>query len=106
MESDDELISRCCREPAAFRDLIERFKLRLYSFILHLAGHGPADDLFQEVWIKVFQNAPRYEPRGKAASWLFKIANNACLDHFRRTKRAFPEAQAGDAQDQIGRAHV
>lgn len=87
MDEDDELIGRCGRDPAAFRALVERFKMRLYSFIIHLAGHDAADDIFQEVWLKVFTGADRYQARGRAASWLFKIANNACLDHLRKRKR-------------------
>ena len=87
MDADDKLILACTRDPSAFRALVECFKMRIYSFIIHLAGREAADDLFQEVWLKVFKSAGRYEARGKAASWLFKIANNVCLDHLRKRGR-------------------
>lgn len=86
MDNDDELIRRCAADPEAFRELVERFQMRIYSFLIHLAGRQAAEDLFQEVWLKVFRNAASYEPRGKAISWLFKIANNLALYH--RVKRA------------------
>lgn len=80
MDNDDELIRRCTADPEAFRELVERFQAKIYSFLIHLAGRQAAEDLFQEVWLKVFKNASSYEPRGKAVSWLFKIANNLALD--------------------------
>lgn len=94
MEEADELIRRCSEDPEAFRALLELFRLRLYSFLNHLAGADAADDLFQEVWLRVLRAASGYEPRGKAASWLFKIANNACLDHLSR--RGLPVDPDGD----------
>lgn len=84
MRNDDELIEACRRDPAAFRALVERYQGRLYAFLTRLAGREAADDLFQEVWLKVYRNADRYDARGKAASWLFKIANNAAFDRLAR----------------------
>ena len=84
MADVDRLILTCAKDSDAFRALMQMFQDRIYSFLIHLAGHEAADDLFQEVWLRVFQAAPRYEPRGKGASWLFKIANNVALSHFRR----------------------
>jgi len=88
MDSDDDLVLRCRSDPDAFRGLVERYKARLYSFLIRLAGREAADDLFQEVWIKVYDAADRYEARGKAASWLFKIANNLAINHVTRSARA------------------
>lgn len=53
MENDDDLILRCGRDPAAFRALVERHQGRIYGFLMRLAGRERADDLFQEVWLKV-----------------------------------------------------
>lgn len=97
MENDDDLILRCRRDPAAFRALVERHQGRLYGFLIRLAGRERADDLFQEVWLKVLKNSSRYEARGKAVSWLFKIAHNAAFDDFSRQKREFSRLrQDGD----------
>jgi len=58
MDTDD-LIRRCRSDPAAFRRLVEQFERPLYSFLNHLAGRDAADDLFQEVWIRVLRSAGR-----------------------------------------------
>lgn len=87
MESDDALILRCRSDPAAMRGLIERYQARIYSFLIRLAGREASDDLFQEVWVRVFENADRYEARGKAASWFFKIANNLAMNHLSKRRK-------------------
>ncbi len=88
MTNDDELILACRSDPAALGALIERFSARLYAFLIRLSGQDAADDLFQEVWLKVQEGAGGYRPRGKAASWIFKIAHNAAADASRRRKGA------------------
>ncbi|MBI3299062.1 MAG: sigma-70 family RNA polymerase sigma factor [Elusimicrobia bacterium] len=99
MPEADRLIQGCRQDPELFRELVGLFQARLYSFLIRLAGRQAADDLFQEVWLRVYQAAPRYEARGKAASWIFKIAHNVALQHHgRRAKQ--PEA-AGDALDAL-----
>lgn len=105
MENDDDLILRCRRDPAAFRALVERYQGRIYGFLIRLAGRERADDLFQEVWLKVLKNSGRYEARGKAVSWLFKIANNAAFDDFSRQKREFSRSsQDGNIEGFIDQA--
>ncbi|UPT73720.1 MAG: hypothetical protein M0D55_18005 [Elusimicrobiota bacterium] len=53
MTSDDQLILDCGRDPEALGALIERFSARVYAFLVRLCGRDAADDLFQEVWLKV-----------------------------------------------------
>lgn len=86
-QDPDRLIQACHQDPAAFRELVEMYKTRMYSFLIHLAGKEAADDLFQEVWLRVYKAAPRYEPRGKAISWLFKIANNLAIRQYGKWSR-------------------
>lgn len=99
MSGNEELIKRCNTDHAAFRALVEQYKMRIFSFLIHLAGRQAADDLFQEVWLKVLKGASRYEPRGKPESWLFKIANNAALDHLRKRGR-LKEVEFGEDEVQ------
>src|SRR5277367_4815230 len=100
MDETDRLILRCREDPAAFRRLVELFQDRVYSFLIHLAGRQAAEDLFQEVWLRVFQAAPRYEPRGKALSWVFRIANNLACSHHRGSSRERAQV-AGEATDAL-----
>ena len=97
MNNDDELILRCRADSAAFRELVERHQMRIYSFLIHLVGRQEAEDLFQEVWVKVLKNADGYDPRGKAVSWFFKIANNLALDHLNKKKRGGDRVDIEDA---------
>ncbi len=69
VENDDDLIQRCRRDPGAFRALVERHQGRIYGFLVRLAGRGRADDLFQEVWLKVLKHSDGYVSQGKAVSW-------------------------------------
>jgi RNA polymerase sigma factor (sigma-70 family) len=97
---DDALILACRTDPEAFRALIERYQARIYSFLIRLAGREAAEDLFQETWVKVFENAHRYEARGRAASWLFKIANNLALNRWARDGR-WTFASVDDAAERL-----
>lgn len=96
VKNDDELILSCRRDPVALEALIQRFQARVYGFLIRLAGRDGADDLFQEVWLKVYEGSVRYQPRGKAASWIFKIAHNAATDAARgRRIGPWDEGEAG-----------
>jgi len=97
---DDALIQACRTDSEAFRTLVERYQARIYSFLIRLAGRDAAEDLFQETWLKVYENAHRYEARGKAASWLFKIANNLTRNHWAKSgRRKF--VSADDAAERL-----
>jgi RNA polymerase sigma-70 factor (ECF subfamily) len=96
METDDELILRCGANPEAFRELVRRYQGKIYGFLVNMAGHNAVDDLFQEMWLRVFKTGARYEPRGKASSWLFQIARNVAINHLTRHGRV-----AGQVTEEI-----
>lgn len=96
VRNDDELILSCRHDPVAFGALIQRFQARVYGFLIRLSGRDGADDLFQEVWLKVYEGSVRYQPRGKAASWIFTIAHNTATDAARcRRLGPLDEGEAG-----------
>lgn len=73
----------------AFEKLYARYERPLFSFILKfVANRQTAEDVFQQTWVKVIKALPKYEERGTFSSWLFGIANNACVDHVRKVARA------------------
>ena len=49
-------------------------------------NRADADDIFQELWIKVINKLPSYQENGKFSAWLFRVAHNQVLEHFRREK--------------------
>jgi len=84
--SDQEVVAqaRVGRE-AAYRELIRRYERPIFSLILRMVRDRQlAEDLAQETFIKALNAIGSYRPEFKFSSWIFKIANNAAIDHLRR----------------------
>ena len=76
-------------DARAFELLYARHKGPLYRYLQRLCRDTEvANDVFQEVWGKVIASRDRYEPRAQFNTFLFRIAHNCAIDHFRRTSRA------------------
>jgi RNA polymerase sigma factor (sigma-70 family) len=73
-------------DAAAFELLYQRWRGRLYRFIAHQA-RSSADELFQEVWLRVVGASGQYEVTAKFSTWLFRIAHNRLIDHYRSQGR-------------------
>ncbi len=73
-------------DVAAFEVLYQRWRGRLYRFIAHQA-RGAADELFQDVWLRVVGARGQYEVTAKFSTWLFRIAHNRLIDHYRSQGR-------------------
>lgn len=74
----------------AFETLVLRYKNSLYQYILSLVrDEATAGDLFQEVFIALFQRPQAYRPEGKFKAWLFVTARNRVFNFFRDNKQVF-----------------
>lgn len=70
---------------AAYRELVRRYERPVFSLIFRMVRNRElAEDLSQETFIKVLNALDSYRPEYKFSSWVFKIANNAAIDHLRR----------------------
>lgn len=68
----------------AFSLLVQRHRKPLINFIYRFTSNpGESEDLAHEVFIKVFQSAPRYEPKAAFSTWLYRIATNIALNYLR-----------------------
>jgi RNA polymerase sigma-70 factor, ECF subfamily len=68
----------------AFEVLVQRYQHRLVGVMAHLVGRREeAEDLTQEVFLRVFRTRKGYQPRAKFSTYLFTIANNLALNHLR-----------------------
>ena len=75
-------------DPAAFAELVELFNHRLITVLHHLLGNAEeAEDLAQEVFLRVYRVRKKYRPRAKFSTWLFTIANNLALNALRSRQR-------------------
>jgi RNA polymerase sigma-70 factor (ECF subfamily) len=65
-------------ERRAFGEAFDKYRARVHAFLRRLSGRADvADDLFQEVWLKLARAAPRLEEDTDLAAWLFTVARNA-----------------------------
>jgi len=88
---ETQWIERCrSGDREAFRLLYEAHKDRVYSFALYtLNGDGAtAEDVTQEVFVRVFQRIGGFRQEAEFSTWLYRIAANACADELRRRKRS------------------
>lgn len=107
--SDEEWLERVRRgEPSGATLLFEKYSASLVRFTDRMLGNrAEAEEVAQEVFVKMISRADQYDGRASVGSWLFAIATNACRDRLRRSIRrtsvpleAVAEAPApGEAAD-------
>ena len=72
---------------SAFREIVERYQNSLLNYIYRYTGdRTAAEDIAQEVFLRVFKTAKEYRPLSSFKAWLFKIATNLCLNELRDNK--------------------
>lgn len=83
-------------DVAAFEQLYAKYKDALYRFFLRQCGsRAVAEELYQDVWVRVIDARSRYEARAKFSTWLYRIAHNILTDHYRKpVDEALPEPDA------------
>lgn len=87
MNDDKLMLQAKLGRDEAFKMLMEKYKTPIYSYALNMLGdEAKAGDVFQEVFIKIFENLKNYRPEGKFKSWIFKMASNRVMDYFRQKK--------------------
>lgn len=73
---------------AAFDMLYARHKDPVYRYLLrHCRRPDAAEDVFQEVWAKIIRSKSSYRPTAKFSTFLYRVAHNCFIDHYRRNKR-------------------
>jgi RNA polymerase sigma-70 factor (ECF subfamily) len=88
---DDETLMLSWRggDAAAFEHLYARHKGGVLRYLLRQTGRRElAEELFQDVWLKVINARAGYETRARFSAWLYSIAHNRLMDHFREHARA------------------
>jgi RNA polymerase sigma-70 factor, ECF subfamily len=91
METEEAQIAQGLRrrDPDLLDALIEQYQHRLLRYLLHLTGNrAVAEDLFQEVWVRVLEKGHQYDGRNRFVTWLMSIAHNVAIDHLRKRSPA------------------
>jgi RNA polymerase sigma-70 factor (ECF subfamily) len=88
--TDDYLIGQFQNgDRDAFTHLVHRHKQDIFQFILNkMKERELASDLTQDVFVKLFKSADLYQPTAKFRSWLFRMAQNICIDYHRKHQKA------------------
>lgn len=90
-----------CGKAGLLEELIVRYQHRLLRYLLYLTGNrDTAEDLFQEVWMRVLVHGGQFNGRSRFETWLFTIARNLVIDQRRkRTMSSLDELIDGTGDD-------
>jgi len=86
--TDEQLVQSYLQgNKSALEFLIKRYLTQIFNFVLgYVKDEAVADDLTQEVFVKVWKKIKKFDNRYKFKSWLYVIAKNTCLDYLKKNK--------------------
>ncbi len=97
--NDLEIVNRCrTGDAAAWESVVREYSRRIYSLAYRFtARHESAEDLTQEVFIRIYRSLDQYDPAlGDLANWLMRLARNLIIDDYRKRQR-----QPADSSDDL-----
>jgi RNA polymerase sigma-70 factor (ECF subfamily) len=79
-------------DDSAFEYLVQKYRRPMVSFMYRMARNpAAAEDLAQEIFLRVYRSRESYEPSAKFSTWLYRIATNLAVNHARDTRHERPE---------------
>lgn len=89
MSAELELVQRCARgDQLAFAELVEGHKVMVFTIAWRLLrDRGGAEDLAQEVFLRVFRGLSSFRGEAKLSTWIYQIAYRACLEELQKPHR-------------------
>jgi RNA polymerase sigma-70 factor, ECF subfamily len=83
------MVAQCLDgDGASWQLLIDRHRRRVFNIAYKFTGrHDRAEDLSQEIFLRVFKNLGKFDPAADFSKWLASVARNHCIDHYRSTRR-------------------
>jgi RNA polymerase sigma-70 factor, ECF subfamily len=87
--AEAELIERClAKDNAAWEEVVARFRRKVFHIAYKFTGkHDEAEDLTQEIFLKVFRSLEKFNRDADFSTWLSSVARNYCIDRYRASKR-------------------
>lgn len=99
VDDDAKLVLAAQQNPAEFQQLYQKWLKQVYRYFYFRVGNvKDAEDLTSQVFLKVYEDLPRYRDRGAFSSWLFSIAHARAVDFYRRGRREAPIEQIETAE--------
>ncbi|MGZ8867391.1 MAG: RNA polymerase sigma factor [Thermoanaerobaculia bacterium] len=89
---DRDCVERCLQgDRDAFEPLLVRYERPVYNAVLRMVGDAEeARDIAQEIFVKVFENLPSFDPSRKFFSWMYRVAINETINHIKARRRWEP----------------
>lgn len=87
-KTDEELVLLTLENQDFFSCLVERYEPKLMRYIMRISAstREDAEDLLQEIFIKVYRNLNDFDPDLKFSSWIYRIAHNQVVSQWRKSK--------------------
>lgn len=107
MENEQVLVDRISSgDSAAFQEFVERYKKKIYYIAYDITGdHDDAEDVSQEVFIKVIRSLKTFRRNAKISSWLYQISVNASIDLLRKksskSEKLMDDIERADIQESL-----
>ena len=95
--TDAELVQRCVEgDQQAWGEIVRQYSRRIYNLAYRFtSSHSAAEDLTQEVFIRVYRSLGQYDPAlGDLSNWLMRLARNLVIDDYRKRQRTPTESGA------------
>ena len=85
----DSLIERCLNgDQNAWSDIVRLYWRRVFNIAYKFVGrHDEAEDLTQDVFLKLFRSLNTFDRRANFSTWLISVSRNLCIDHYRSVRR-------------------
>ncbi|WP_456442911.1 RNA polymerase sigma factor [Caldithrix abyssi] len=86
--SDNELVQLSLKDKDSFYYIVQRYGPKILRYIKRTTNvsQEDAEDILQEVFIKVYRNLNSYKPYLPFSSWIYRIAHNEVINHYHKTK--------------------
>ena len=87
-KTDEELVALTLRSQDYYSCLVSRYEAKIMRYIMRISSFSKedAEDILQEVFIKVYKNLNDFDQGLKFSSWIYRIAHNEVISHYRRMK--------------------
>lgn len=98
--SDEDLVALTLKDQDYFAEIIKRYQVRLFNYIIRISGvrAEDAEDILQDIFLKIYLNLNDFDRTQKFSSWAYAISHNQVISQFRK-RQARPEGHAVNLED-------